>query len=38
LGMQAHPEYDLFAPDATNAFNLCIIILFSKILVRDIPI
>jgi len=23
LGMQAHPEYDLFAPDATNAFNLC---------------
>ena len=23
LGMEAHPEYDLFAPDATNAFNLC---------------
>ena len=23
LGTQAHPEYDLFAPDATNAFNLC---------------
>ena len=23
LGMEKHPEYDLFAPDATNAFNLC---------------
>ena len=23
LGMEASPEYDLFAPDATNAFNLC---------------
>ena len=23
IGMEAHPEYDFFAPDAANAFNRC---------------